>query len=75
MKQTQYKTVTGRTARGTLGIRYEHELKVGTRVRVSDGREGVIVSDGLAGMPEVEFPGGATCLYSPGNLTVITTEA
>lgn len=63
--------ITGRTLSGKKGIRYEHTLKIGTRVKVSDGREGEIVGKGMAGMPEVEFSDGSTCLYSPGNLEII----
>jgi hypothetical protein len=63
--------ITGRTLSGKKGIRYEHTLKIGTLVKVSDGREGEIIGKGMAGMPEVEFEDGSTCLYTPSDLEII----
>jgi hypothetical protein len=63
--------VHGRTASGRIGTRYEHNLKIGDKVKHVDGRDGVIVGDGMAGMPEIEMPDGVTCMFFPQDLTVI----
>jgi hypothetical protein len=68
--KTQVKEIKGVTTSGRIGTRYEHNIKVGNLVRHSDGREGEVVGDGFAGMPEVKLPDGHTVLWCPYDIDV-----
>lgn len=64
-------TIQGQTKSGKTGIRFEHNVNVGDAVRLPGGFTGKVISEGLAGMPEVEHPDGSSELYSPSELRVI----
>lgn len=65
------KTVQVRSTSGRSGVRYVHDFKNGSAVRLPDGRRGKILALGVAGMPEVEFEDGHTELVPPGELDVL----
>ena len=67
----QVKTITGITSKGRKGTRFEHDIKIGSKVKTADGREGVVISDGICGMPEVEYPDGCSDYCFPGQLEII----
>ena len=64
-------TIQGKLSNGVTGIRYEHNVNVGAAVRLPDGTHGKVISEGMAGMPEVERPDGSSQLYSPSELQTI----
>ena len=67
--------IAGRTRSGKKGIRYEHPLKVGDRVKYGDMGEGLISGEGIAGMPQVDFENGQSILVHPDSLEIIEANS
>ncbi len=65
------KITHGKFESGRTGIRFSHNINVGDTVRLPGGFTGKVISEGLAGMPEVEHPDGSSELYSPSELMLI----
>ncbi len=62
--------IEGKTKSGRKGIAYRHNIAVGARVRLPDGRIGTVIGPGMAGMPEVKT-GKGSCFYSPDELEIL----
>jgi hypothetical protein len=55
------------------GVRFAHDITVGSRWRhAPTGEEVEVVDDGMAGMPEVQFVDGHTILAYPRDLLPLT---
>ena len=58
------------------GVRFNHELKIGMHVVyrsiVGTEEKGVIVDDGMAGMPEVAAPDGHTFFLCPQDIISVS---
>ena len=68
------KEIKGITNSGRKGTRWESNINIGDRVR-DGGRDGTVISDGMAGMPEVEFDDGTSELCFPSQLEIIKPNA
>ena len=69
--QPNVKTIQGTTKSGKTGVRFEDNIEIGDSVRLQDGRQGKVTSEGLAGMPEVEIGAGESELVNPAELTIL----
>ena len=70
MKTPRVIVIHGVTRRRRIGIRYEHDIQIGARVKLPDGRHGVVTGPGLAGMPEVQTEDGFSSYFFPGDLRI-----
>jgi hypothetical protein len=75
MRKPEVKEIKSKGRSGTTFVRFEHNIKIGDLVRrMDDGREGKIVGEGLAGMPEVELPRGFTVYWYPYDVEILAKE-